>query len=253
VLDQLLHVTRKTGDVERGREVFKKTCAKCHKHGDIGEKIGPELTGFAVHPKDKILTEIIDPNRSVEGNYRLYTITTDSGRIYNGLLASETATAIELVDVEAKRHTILRQDIESMVATNKSLMPDGLEKEVKEAEFVDLLEFLTARGKFFSLPLEKVATVVTTKGMFYRADDNLERLVFPDWTPKTAFGVPFVLVDPKGDRVKNAVMLHSTNGTFPPTMPKASSCRAMRRRRRFISSQASAAGAIRWERREASQ
>ena len=68
--------------------VFKKTCAKCHKHGDIGEKIGPELTGFAVHPKEKILTEIIDPNRSVEGNYRLYTVTTDAGRIYNGLLAT---------------------------------------------------------------------------------------------------------------------------------------------------------------------
>jgi putative membrane-bound dehydrogenase-like protein len=221
VLDQLLHVTKKTGNAERGREVFKKTCAKCHKHGDIGEKIGPELTGFAVHPKDKILTEIIDPNRSVEGNYRLYTVTTDAGRIYNGLLASESATAIELVDVEAKRHTILRQDIESMVATNKSLMPDGLEKEVKEEEFVDLLEFLTARGKFFSLPLEKVATVVTTKGMFYRTEDNLERLVFPDWTPKTAFGVPFVLVDPKVDRVKNAIMLYSPNGPFAPNMPKS--------------------------------
>ncbi len=221
VIDQFLHVTRKTGDVKAGVEVFKRVCAKCHKHGDIGEKIGPELTGFAVHPKEKLLVEILDPNRSVEGNYRQYNVITEAGRIYNGLLASETATAIELIDTEAKRHTILRQDIESLTATAKSLMPEGLEKDVKEQEFVDLLEFLTAKGKYVPLPLEKAATVVSTKGMFFSEAADLERLIFPDWSPRTVFGVPFVLVDPKGDKVKNVVLLHGPQGKIPPTMPKS--------------------------------
>ncbi len=49
----------------------------------------------------------------------------------------------------------------------------------------------------------------------------MERLVFRDWSPKTFEGVPFLLVDPQGDRVRNVVLLNGPNGEFPPRMPKA--------------------------------
>jgi hypothetical protein len=100
-------------------------------------------------------------------------------------------------------------------------MPEGFEKQISEAEFADLLEFLTAKGKFVPLPLDKVATVVSTRGMFHSKDSDPERLIFPDWTPKTVDGVPFILVDPQGDRVPNVILLNSTNGTIPKTMPRA--------------------------------
>jgi uncharacterized protein len=221
VLDELLPLTEKTGDAVKGREVFKNNCAKCHRHGEMGERIGPDLTGFSVHPRSKILTEIIDPNRSVEGNYRQYTVVLGSGRVMSGLLAAETKTAIELVDSEAKRHTILREDIERLVASNKSIMPEGFEKQLKHEDFVNLLEFLAARGKYLPLPLERVATIVSTRGMFYSKDSKVERLVFKDWGPKTAFGVPFQLVDPKGERVPNAILLYGPLGAYPPKMPKS--------------------------------
>ncbi len=184
-------------------------------------RIGPDLTGFAVHPKDKILTEVIDPNRSVEGNYRQYTVATSDGRIYNGLLASETRTAIELVDNEAKRHAILREDIDEILASPKSLMPEGFEKQITPEEFTDLLEFLTAKGKFFPVPLDKAATVVSTQGMFYNRESEQERLILPDWAAKTVAGVPFQLIDPQGGRVRNVVMLYAPSGSFPPGMPRS--------------------------------
>jgi putative membrane-bound dehydrogenase-like protein len=221
VLDELLPLTEKTGAAALGVEVFKKHCAKCHRHGSIGETIGPNLTGFAVHPKSKILTEIIDPNRSVEGNYRQYTVVTSSGRVFNGLLAAETKTAIELVDNEAKKHTILREDIEQFVASPKSIMPEGFEKQLTPADFVNLLEFLAARGKYLPLPLDKAATIVSTRGMFYSEKDPRERLVFADWGPKTVEGVPFQLIDPKGQRVNNVVLLYGPSGKFPPKMPRS--------------------------------
>ncbi len=221
VLEQLLPLTEKTGNVAQGLEVFKKNCAKCHRHGDLGESIGPNLTGFAVHPKEKILTEVIDPNRSVEGNFRQYTIATADGRVYNGLLASETRTALELIDGEAKRHVILRDDIDEIVASTKSLMPEGFEKQISPSEFVDLLEFLTAKGKYVPLPLDKAATIVSTKGMFYSEDSPMERLVFADWSPKTVHDVPFQLVDPQGDRVPNVVLLYGPQGKLPPRMPRS--------------------------------
>jgi hypothetical protein len=100
-------------------------------------------------------------------------------------------------------------------------MPVGFEKQIKPEGFADLLAFLTTRGKFVPLTLEKVATAVSTKGMFINPDNAVERLVFPDWKPKTFQGVPFVLVDPQGQSVPNVVMLHSTKGYLAPKMPKS--------------------------------
>jgi putative membrane-bound dehydrogenase-like protein len=221
VLDSLLPLASRTGDATRGLEVFKKTCAKCHRHGGEGADIGPDLTGFAVHPKAKILTEIIDPNRSVEGNFRQYTVVTTAGKVLNGLLAGETRTAIVLVDGEAKKHTILREDIEQFLASSKSIMPEGFEKQLSPDDFVNLLEFLTAKGKYFPLPLAQAATIASTRGMFYSEDSPIERLVFPDWKPRTFFDVPFQFVDPRGGRVKNVILLHGPLGKFPPMMPKS--------------------------------
>src|SRR5581483_9637909 len=63
--------------------------------------------------------------------------------------------------------------------------------------------------------------IVTTRGMFYDSDNPTERLVFPDWSPKVVKDVPFVLIDPKGDRVPNAILLYGPQGTVPPKMPKS--------------------------------
>jgi putative membrane-bound dehydrogenase-like protein len=221
VLEEFLPLTQEKGDPVAGKTVFLNQCAKCHVHGTEGTRIGPDLTGMAVHTKDHLLTDILDPSRSVEANFRAYTVSTKAGRIFTGLLASESKTTIELFDAEGKKQTILRQDIDELVATNKSLMPDGFEKQVSRKDLTDLLEFLTQRGKYLPLPLDKVATIVSTKGMFNSEDARVERLIFSDWKPKTFEGVPFHLVDPQGDRTPNVVMLYSSQGKLPPKMPKS--------------------------------
>jgi putative heme-binding domain-containing protein len=221
VVEELMPITKKVGTAAAGKVVFEKQCSKCHMHSGQGNKIGPDLTGMAVHPKAELLVHIIDPSRSVEGNYRVYTVAMDDGRVLTGLLASESKTAIELVDADAKRHTLVRDEIEEIVGSAKSLMPEGFEKQVTVDDLTNLLEFLTQRGKFTPLPLEKYATVVSTKGMFNSEEADVERLVFPDWSPKTVQGVPFLLVDPRGDRVANAIMLQAQQGTIPRKMPKS--------------------------------
>ena len=76
------------------------------------------------------MIHILDPSRSVEGNFVQYTVATTDGRVLNGLLASETKTAVELLDAEGKRQVVLREDIDEMAASKKSLMPEGFEKQV---------------------------------------------------------------------------------------------------------------------------
>ncbi len=208
-------------DAAKGKLVFAAQCAKCHMHSGQGNKIGPDLTGMAVHPKAELLLSILDPSRSVEGNFRVYSLVTTEGKVFSGLLVAETKSAVEILDADNKTHTVLREDIDELLASNKSLMPEGFEKQVAPDDLANLLEFLTQRGRFVPLDLRKVATIVTTKGMFYSHEADVERLIFDDWTPKTFAGVPFQLVDPQDGRTPNAVMLYGPQGTFPPRMPKS--------------------------------
>src|ERR1019366_131432 len=190
-VDEYLPLLKKTGDVAVGKAVFKKHCALCHTHSGEGAKLGPDLSGVAAHTKEHLLIDILDPSRSVEGNFRLYSVEMKNGRVLMGMLTSETKTTIEIVDTEAKKHVIERDDIDSLIASTKSLMPDGFEKALKQDELIDLLEFLTARGKFVPLSLDKAATSNSTQGMFYAKDSTVERLILPDWSPRTVKGVPF--------------------------------------------------------------
>ena len=100
-------------------------------------------------------------------------------------------------------------------------MPEGFEKQLSADDLVNLLEFLTQRGKYLPLPLDKVATAVSTRGLFYSPDAAAERLAFDDWKPKTFEGVPFHLVDPQGERVPNVILLYGPEGYLAPKMPKA--------------------------------
>ena len=221
VIDRLLSLTKRKGDATAGKLVFKNHCMKCHAHSGEGAQIGPDLTGVAVHSKAELLTEIMDPSRSVEGNFRVWTVVTKKGQVLNGLLSSETKTSLEVVDAEGKKHTLLRQDVEELTASPKSLMPEGFENQLKPEELANLLEFLTQRGKYLPLSLARVATAVSTRGMFYSAQSETERLVFDNWGPKTFEGVPFLLVDPRGDKVPNVVLLYGPQGYLPPKMPRS--------------------------------
>jgi len=221
VLEALMKVTEATGDVARGKLVYTKNCANCHKHRGEGNQVGPDLTGMAVHPKEELLTHILDPSRSVEGNYRSYSVLTLDGIVINGLLASETQTAIEIYDAQGKKQVVLREDIEQLLASKKSVMPEGFEKQIDEQGFTDLLEFLTDKGAYLPLPLDKVATAISTKGLFHDGDNGPDRIIFNDWAPKMVGQVPFQLIDPQGKAVPNIILLNGPRGTLPPSMPKS--------------------------------
>jgi len=220
VVEEKLHLASKPGDAAAGKLVFTKNCATCHQYHGEGTTVGPDLTGMSVHPKSELLLHILDPSRSVESNYRLYTALTVDGVVINGILAAESRTSVEIVDAQARRHTILREDLEELVASRKSAMPEGLEESMGDQGITDLLEYLTTKGEFVPLPIDQVATVLSTRGMFYDENSRSERLVFDNWGPKIFNGVPFVLVDPQ-NAANNAILLHSPNGKIPPTMPRS--------------------------------
>lgn len=221
VIEGLVAATKTSGDAAKGKLIYTKNCANCHKHSGEGQEIGPDLTGMAVHPKEELLVHILDPSRNVEGNFRRYTALTSDGKVVAGMLAAESLSAIEMVDGEGKRHSIARVDLDQLSATNKSVMPEGFEAQIQLADMTHLLEFLTSKGRFVPLPLASVATAISTKGLFHEGDNGPDRMIFEDWKTKTVGDVPFLVVDPLGKTRRNIVMLHGPQGTLPPLMPRS--------------------------------
>jgi putative heme-binding domain-containing protein len=91
------------------------------------------------------LYDILDPNRRVDPQFSEYVAVTTDGRILNGLLAAENSDSVTLRQPEGREVTILRGEIEELRATNRSLMPEGIEKEVTVDQMADVLAFLKNR------------------------------------------------------------------------------------------------------------
>ncbi len=138
----------RTGNIERGRKFFltveKSQCLKCHRLGEQGEKIGPELTGIGSRfSRIHIVESLLDPSRTIAAGFQSQTIALNDGRVLNGLKISETADTLTLADNQGKKHSLRKADIEESQAHAGSIMPDGLEKTLTVDEFVDLIAFLT--------------------------------------------------------------------------------------------------------------
>lgn len=134
-----------TGDRDRGMEVFKKTCSACHRMGNIGHEVGPNLLSISDKRPQSILSNVLDPSAAVEARYLTYIALTSDGRIHNGLLATETGSSITLVSGEGKRVKILRSEIEDLRTSGKSLMPDGMEKDLSPQAIADLITLLRSK------------------------------------------------------------------------------------------------------------
>ncbi|MDG2380034.1 MAG: FG-GAP-like repeat-containing protein [Pirellulaceae bacterium] len=130
------------GNSARGELLFAKQCGSCHRIGQVGKEVGPDLTAITDRSPATLLTAVLDPNRSVEDKYRGYSVLTDDGRVQTGIIPAETSTTITLKNAQGEESVILRSEIDSLRSTGLSLMPTGLEKEIDKNQMADLLSFL---------------------------------------------------------------------------------------------------------------
>ncbi len=129
-------------DLARGRAVFAKTCATCHRVGDVGVNVGADISDTRTKTPEQLLTHILDPNKAVDGNYFGYSLIDAEGRVHTGIITAETASSVTLRQAEGKDVTFLRRDIEELASTGLSLMPVGVEKNIDVQQMADLIGYL---------------------------------------------------------------------------------------------------------------
>jgi len=131
------------GDPKHGHAIYLAKCSSCHRLGTEGSALGPDLVTVKNTGKEKMLTNILDPNREVAPNYTAYVVETKDGDSQVGILATETAAAVTLRMSFGIEVAIPRADIQSMHSAGLSMMPEGLEEGLKPQDLADLLEFVT--------------------------------------------------------------------------------------------------------------
>jgi putative membrane-bound dehydrogenase-like protein len=142
VLKDYQSVLTVEGNAKRGKELFKKTCTTCHKIGDIGVDVGPDISDSRVKTPAQLLTSILDPNQAIDNNYFSYSVVKTSGQIVTGIIVSETSSSITIRQPEGKMVSLLRQDIDELRSNGVSLMPVGLEKDLSKDQMADLISFI---------------------------------------------------------------------------------------------------------------
>ncbi|GIW92589.1 MAG: cytochrome c [Pirellulaceae bacterium] len=142
VVRQYRHQVAALGDARAGREVFAQSCSSCHRLHGLGSDVGPPLETVLHRSIDELLVAILDPSREVAPNYQEYLAVLRDGRTVTGIMAEESPSAITLRRAGQQQETLARSDIEELFSTGKSLMPEGLERNISPQQMADLLAFL---------------------------------------------------------------------------------------------------------------
>lgn len=136
-------LTTATGNPVRGRETFQRVCGQCHKIHGIGQDVGPEITRNGRNSFDQLLSNVFDPSLVIGPAYQARTVVTVDGRVLTGLLTEDNEQRVVLKVQGGKLETIPREDVDEMVVSQLSLMPEGLETQLPRQELIDLIAFLT--------------------------------------------------------------------------------------------------------------
>src|SRR5262249_20489516 len=112
-------------DVEIGQKLFTKHCANCHQIGGQGAKVGPNLDGIGARGLERLLEDVLDPNRNVDQAFRTTVISTKDGKSYSGLFLRNDGEVVILADKDGKDTRIEKANIDDRVISPLSPMPSN--------------------------------------------------------------------------------------------------------------------------------
>jgi putative membrane-bound dehydrogenase-like protein len=130
------------GDAARGHAVYQSRCFICHRVGNEGMAVGPDLITVKTKGREALLTAILEPHKEVAPQYIAYDIATKDGNAYTGIIARDDATGLTLKIMGGAEITLARANIRGSSSAGKSLMPEGLEAGLTTHDMADLLTFI---------------------------------------------------------------------------------------------------------------
>ena len=143
VIDAMMPALELKADPTKGKRIFLERCASCHRAANDGFALGPDLVTVKNSGKEKLLVNILDPNREVASQYSAYLVETKDGESILGVIVNDTASSITLRQAYGVETVVFRSNIKKLKNQGQSLMPEGLEEGLKAQDLADLLEFIS--------------------------------------------------------------------------------------------------------------
>ncbi len=135
-----------TVELKQGAALFSAYCSGCHAINGVGGLLGPDLTNIGNRTDEVLLVSILDPSRMVSYELRLTVVVTKSGEVFSGTVSAETVSSITIRQADGQEHTLLRENIQDKTVTGQSIMPEGFERMIDEADMANLIGFLRKPG-----------------------------------------------------------------------------------------------------------
>ncbi|QEG41652.1 PVC-type heme-binding CxxCH protein [Roseimaritima ulvae] len=143
---QSLRDRLETGDAQRGQQLFasdKAKCSSCHRIGEQGKRVGPDLSTIGANRSAiDLLESIVFPSASIVRDYGTYTVLTVDGQVLSGLLTAESKDTLQFQQASGETVALRREEIEEISPKAVSLMPAGLDEALSEAELLDIVRYL---------------------------------------------------------------------------------------------------------------
>jgi putative heme-binding domain-containing protein len=132
-------------DAAAGAKVFETNCGICHQIQGKGARIGPQLDGVGSRGLERLLEDVLDPNRNVDQMFRVTNLALKDGRVVSGLLLREEGQVLIIADALGKEIRVPSDEIEEKQVLQMSPMPADMARLIPEREFYQLLDYLLSR------------------------------------------------------------------------------------------------------------
>jgi len=123
-------------------EPGQKTCANCHQLEGKGARVGPQLDGIGSRGLERLLEDVLDPNRNVDQSFRVTNLALQSGQVVSGLLLREEGEVLIVADSQGKEVRVPKTSDEERSTARLSPMPANLADQIALPEFNDLMSYL---------------------------------------------------------------------------------------------------------------
>ena len=125
-----------------GAALFKKNCSICHQIAGEGKQVGPNLDGIGNRGLDRIVEDVLAPNRNVDVAFRTSTVVSTDGQAFSGLVRDLEGNRLSVVDSQGKETLLPNSEVEERIQSVLSPMPANVSEILNEAQFHDLLAYL---------------------------------------------------------------------------------------------------------------
>ncbi|HEX8523627.1 MAG TPA: PVC-type heme-binding CxxCH protein [Tepidisphaeraceae bacterium] len=131
--------------VQAGEQLFTKNCVVCHQIGGRGAIVGPQLDGVGKRGPDRLVEDILDPNRNVDPSFHYSIVTLKNGNVVTGLQRKDDGNTLTFFDGNGTEITVAKDQIKKRVETNTSLMPWNFGEVLSEADLNNLIAYLRSK------------------------------------------------------------------------------------------------------------